>query len=110
MTPGLSTMQIATANRLSDGAVVYLTPTGGWSEFIEDGKIVADDEAAEDLLETAGASVRGQIVIGPYLIDMIAEQGTLRPRRVREAIRATGPSIAMLPGREAERKDQYVRV
>lgn len=103
-------LNIATANRLTDGAVVYATRTGGWSEFIEDGAIAADGTAAEKLLAAAEVSVRRQIVIGPYLIDMIAEDGGLRPRRMREAIRAAGPSIAMLPGREAERKAHYVRV
>ena len=104
------TIQIATANRLSDGAVVYATPTGGWSEIIQDGHIATDEEAAQALLETGARAVRDQIVIGPYLIDMITADGAVRPRRVREAIRASGPSIAYLPGREAERKEQYVRV
>lgn len=104
------TIQIVTANRLTDGAVVYGTPTGGWSEVIRDGHIASDEDAARALLETAERAVRKQIVIGPYLIDMVTDDGATRPRRVREAIRAAGPSIANLPGREAERKEQYVRV
>ncbi len=104
------TIQIATANRLADGAVVYATPTGGWSDVIQDGYIATDEDTAQALLETAERAVREQTVIGPYLIDMILGDGAMRPRRVREAIRANGPSIAYLPGREAERKEQYVRV
>lgn len=116
------TTKIATANRLTDGAVVYSTPTGDWSEFIEDGEIVTDEAAVESLLIGAEASVADRLIIGPYLIDMITDDGALRPRRKREEIRAAGPSIATLPERKAERKmvrraerraerrEQYVRV
>jgi Protein of unknown function (DUF2849) len=108
MTDG--TLKIATANRLADGAAVYFTASGDWSEFIDDGLVVADHAAAERLMKTAGLSVRRQVVINPYLIDMVADGAAVRPRRVRETIRAGGPSIADLAGREAERRHQHVRV
>ena len=93
--------QIVTANRLRDGAVVYLTEHGAWSERVADGRLVEDDTAAESLLGTAQASVDARLVVEPYLIDVSREADGVRPLRYREAIRAFGPSTHPEFGRPA---------
>ena len=93
--------QIVTANRLRDGAVVYLTTDGQWSERVADGGVVEDDSAAESLMATAQASVDRRHVVEPYLIDVSRESDGLRPLRYREAIRAFGPSTHPEFGRPA---------
>jgi hypothetical protein len=90
------TQRIITANRLIDGAVVYLAADGGWTTTMADGR-VAEDDAAATLMAVAERAVAGRLVVAPYLIDVVAEDGTVRPVRYREVIRATGPSVAFGP-------------
>lgn len=98
------TLRLATANRLTDGAAVYLTAIGRWTEFLRDGDIARDDDAAARLLAVAERGFAADEVVGPYLIEMTDHDGVVMPSRLRETIRAAGPTIAALPGREAERK------
>jgi hypothetical protein len=85
--------QVLTANRLSDGVVVYLTGSGTWSEWIEDSRIARDAAASTALLACGLDASDGQVADAPYLIDVAMENGNLRPLRYREQIRASGPSI-----------------
>lgn len=87
------TDQVLTANRLSDGAVVYLTQAGTWSERIAESRIARDSTASEALLAEGQDTSSGQLADPPYLIDIAAEGGDVRPLRYREQIRAFGPSI-----------------
>ncbi len=93
--------QVVSANRLTDGLVVYLTPDAGWSERLADGRIAADAAAAERLLALAGQAERDRIVVDPYLIDVAEFDGVLRPTKYREYIRATGPTVRPDIGKQA---------
>tara|TARA_R110001599_G_scaffold85916_1_gene230611 strand:+ start:7464 stop:7817 length:354 start_codon:yes stop_codon:yes gene_type:complete len=89
------TAQIATANRLTDGLVVFLGYDGEWSKDIEDARIAEREDDLADLLCEAEAT---RDVVGAYLIDIevqVPETGArvLYPLRYRERIRAYGPSI-----------------
>ena len=86
-------MQVMTANRLSDGLVVYLGEGGHWSTSIEDATVAAGEAEADDLMEAAERAVAEPAVVGPYLIDVAEVAGGLCPIRYREAIRAKGPSV-----------------
>ena len=81
------TIQIATANRLRDGAVVYLAPDGRWSARISDAESAVDDAAAAELLQSAP---RGDAVVGAYLMPVEPGIEGLRPLSARERIRAGG--------------------
>lgn len=85
--------QIVTANRLRDGAVVYLSQDGEWTKRI-DGAAVAEAEAdAAALLAAAEGAVAAQQVVGPYLIAVRRVEGHIEPARYRERLRAEGPSV-----------------
>jgi hypothetical protein len=85
--------QVITANRLFDGAVVYLSPQGEWVQRIE-AAAVADDAVAVAALSAAGErAVQEQRVVAPYLIEVEATAQSVRPKRYREQLRASGPSI-----------------
>ena len=90
------TLQVATANRLSDGLVVYLTAEDGWSERIADSRAAASEAEAAELLALAERAAEECVVVTPYLIGVIDDVGVIRPVRYREVIRALGPTI--LPG------------
>lgn len=87
------TKQIVTANRLTDGVVVYLAGDGTWTPWISDSHVVADEDSAAHLLDSAQDSVTRNEVVEPYLIDVIQEDGIVTPVRYREVIRAKGPSV-----------------
>lgn len=86
-------IQVLTANRLGDGRVVFLTPAGDWSPQLDDARTVSDDDAAAEISQAGNLAEAQCHVIGPYLIDVVEEDGRLRPAVVREAIRATGPTV-----------------
>lgn len=80
---------IVTANRLSDGAVVYLRGDRGWTGDLQHARALGDAQAADDLLAWA----RGQeaVVCDPYLCEVGVEGARLLPLTARERIRAEGP-------------------
>ena len=86
-------LQIITANRLVDGAVVYYTTDSDWSQWIADAVISDDADSAEATLAVAKADAFANGIIEPYLVDVYREAQTIKPVRYREAIRARGPSI-----------------
>ncbi len=92
-------MQIVTANRLGDGAVVYLTAARGWSEDFNDSLLIAGKEAAQSELARAEELVKARQVVGPYLIDAAETADGPRPTSTRERIRAgRGPTTAVDAG------------
>ncbi len=84
--------QIVIANRLRDGAVVFLTATGDWSTKVDDSDIARDAAAAERLQKAADRAVADRLVVGPTLIDVTERDGRIQPVSYRERIRAFGPT------------------
>ena len=93
--------QVITANRLVDGDVVYLTGDEQWSELLSRACLAEDKRESDRLMEIAERAVSAQLVVAPYVIDVIAEEGTIRARRYREHIRASGPTIRTDLGKQA---------
>jgi hypothetical protein len=87
-------LKAVTANRLSDGAVVYLAEDGEWAEQINGARVADGKEAAAALLADAERDATLCRVVTPYLIDVARNpDGALHPATYREHIRAFGPSI-----------------
>ena len=85
-------LEIVTANRLADGRVVYLGEQG-WSTHIGEAEVAGSAAAAAALLELAQRAVAEREVVDPYLIEVVEEEGILRPARRRERIRGAGPTV-----------------
>ncbi|HEY3148144.1 MAG TPA: DUF2849 domain-containing protein [Dongiaceae bacterium] len=83
-----ATPQMVTANRLSDGAVVYFTEAKGWSENFDDGAVWNDKDGAEGALAASEEAVKARLVIGPYLFDVALTEAGPKPTSARERIRA----------------------
>ncbi len=96
------TEQIVTANRLADGAVVYLTSAGAWADDIEQGHVAKDAEEAEQLLAIAETAVEARLVVDPYAIKITFAEGRSDPLSAREFIRSRGPSVRPDLGKQAE--------
>lgn len=89
-----SNEQIVTANRLSDGRVVYLKAEAGshsWYEDIGDASVVGVEEIA-GLLKIAEGDVATNDIVDPYAVDIADDHRV--PVTQREAVRAGGPTIA----------------
>lgn len=94
-------MKIITANRLLDGVVVYRSAAGDWVErFAEAARY--QDAAAPAALAEAERDVLA--VVKPYLVALDAPSEFTKRERVREAIRAAGPTVRPDLGKQAEGK------
>src|SRR3990170_5639405 len=93
-------MKVLTANRLTDGEAVWYA-NGGWAETIDHADL-ADDKAAEDRLEAIGATAfANNEVVDLNLIDVTVANGVVEPVRLREKIRAAGPTNRNDLGKQA---------
>lgn len=92
------TAKILSANRLHDGISVWFSVNGEWVENIRDGFIARHDDAVK-ALELAGEKAQADNrVVDALLIDVEETSDGIRPLRLRERIRADGPTIDYLPG------------
>lgn len=82
-------MKMLTAHDLHSGEVVYWTAGGTWSAHIADSALLDDTAAAAALKAAEGAET---IVVHPYLVPMDSPATPIARERVREIIRARGPS------------------
>jgi hypothetical protein len=87
------TLQAITANRLTDGHVVYLRQDDRWSERIQEAIVADSDDLAKTLLELAKRAVTQRLIVDPYLFAVSIEDGRIVPLGRREQIRAAGPSV-----------------
>jgi hypothetical protein len=94
-------MKILTANRLTDGEAVWYSRDHSWVETI-DGAELAEDKAAEAALEAAGkAAYDDNLVVDVNLVDVEMIDGAIVPNRLRERIRAAGPTNRNDLGKQA---------
>ena len=85
--------ETVTANRLDDGAVVYLDAEGAWTREFRRAATLDDPAARAAALAVAEASARANVVVEPYAIELEMRAGHLAPRTLRERIRADGPTV-----------------
>ena len=95
-------MKALTANRLSDGEVVFWK-AGAWVERFADAELFDSDEPA--LAAEGHGKSQPTVVVDAYLIDLIESEGLWAPVSYRERIRALGPTNHMHHGKQAEGGD-----
>lgn len=86
-------LQMIIANRLRDGAVVFLASNEAWETAIDAATVIDGDADAARLLEVAKRHETQCRVIDPQLIEVEVKDGKPRPTAIREAIRAFGPTV-----------------
>lgn len=92
--------RVLTANRLIDGAVVFLGAEG-WVEDIAEA-VPAPDASATAALEARGtAAVAANEVVDAYLVEVRGHAGALEAVALRERLRALGPSVRTDLGKQA---------
>ena len=93
--------KVLTANRLADGIAVWFGTARNWTEHFDAALAVGEDDVAT--LETAASAASRAGLVDLQLIDVIAGPQGLAPVRLRERIRALGPTIRTDLGKQAER-------
>ncbi len=86
-------MQMIIANRLVDGRVVFMDADAAWVDSIEDGVLLESQADNDRLMGLAMRAVEDCLIVEPYLIEVVVDDGKRRPLEAREAIRAFGPSV-----------------
>ena len=82
-------LQVASANRLIDGLVVYLDDAGQWTPRLDRAALARDKSESAILLERARAEAF--TVVDPFLVAVTeSDDGTIEPLSLREKIRAAG--------------------
>jgi len=91
--------KVLTANRLTDGIAVWLDANGRWSERIETALVARHDDAVSGLEQAGKSAFNRNVIVDVALVDV--ESG-IHPLRLRERIRAAGPTIRTDLGKQAE--------
>lgn len=86
-------MKVLTANRLSDGISVWYSPQHGWDLDIGTAETVSDAEGEARLAAIGAASYAKNEVIDVNVIDAVLIEGKPAATKLRERIRAQGPTI-----------------
>jgi len=84
-------MNVIIANDLANGLVVFQT-ADGWTLDIDRAEIVEGKDAVEDALRRAGRAAAANLVVEPTAIEVRREGAGLMPVKLRERIRAAGPT------------------
>lgn len=80
---------VVTANRLTDGIVVYLAPDGSWVEDIARARIASTENETKALEDLAAKDVKARKVVAVYPMEVALVDGAVDPLSVREKIRAS---------------------
>jgi hypothetical protein len=92
--------QVLTANRLVVGEVVYWGGQAGWVQRLDQAEVLMNG-AGETALANAAEWVRRGEVVAPYLFDVRVNNGIPVPVKIREVIRAAGPTVRTDLGKQA---------
>lgn len=87
-------MEILTGNELVSGGTVYLDGSGTWVEDLQAARLFSKDETAERDAALAATKATGRI-LSLEIEEVTQEGGAIVPKRLRERIRAAGPSAPL---------------
>lgn len=83
---------VVTANRVSDGAVVYWREVGDWTTELGQAAVTTNPATARELVQAAIAD--DLHAVGSYIAPVtLTRDGGVLPGNLRERIRLAGPSI-----------------
>ena len=95
--------QVITANRLRDGAVIYLGPGYALVERLEAAQRLTTKDEVETALAQGARFVADRLIVNPYEMEVRETDRGLVPARMREVIRAAGPTVRRDLGKQAQR-------
>ena len=87
-------MEILTGNELVSGATVYLDAHNRWVEDLQAARLFAKEEAAERDAAVIATKGTGRI-LSLEIEEVTQDGGRIVPKRLRERIRAAGPTAPL---------------
>ena len=93
--------QVLTANRLIDGEVVYLDAGDRWVERLAEAQPLATKADGEAALVKGVQAENDRLVVHAYLFDITGQGDATKPVKMREIIRAAGPTVRRDLGKQA---------
>ena len=84
-------LSIITGNSLGEGLVVFRSASG-WTLSIAEAEIFETKETLDAAVARANADAAANRVVEPYPIEVIRQGARIVPVRLREKIRAEGPT------------------
>ncbi len=101
-------MEILTGNELMSGATVYLNPQGEWVEELQQARLFVKEEA--EARDAAIAATKKTMRINSLEIETVTlRDGVIVPDRIRERIRADGPTAPRFERQHLDR-DGHVSI
>jgi len=92
------TDKVLTANRLTDGIAVWRDASGQWVENLQDALVARHAEAVASLEAIGKRDFAANRVVDVAVVDVQEVKGQLWPLRLRERIRAAGPTMEYAAG------------
>ena len=86
-------LHVISANRLYDGAVVYVGREAPWTCRLDNARVFTDKAELETGLQSAQSDAKNSLVVEPCSVEVTQEAGVLQAVSLRERIRAQGPTI-----------------
>ena len=93
--------QVVSANRLTDGIVVFLGASG-WGEKLADAQLFETPNDAKAGLARAEADQRANLIIEITPFDVDVTPSGLAPKHLRDKVRCAGPTVHRDHGKQAE--------
>ena len=101
-------MDILTGNELMSGATVYLDRDGSWVEDLQQARVFLKEEA--EGRDAAIAATKKTLRINSLEIETVTlRDGLIHPDRIRERIRADGPTAPRFDRQHLDR-DGHVSI
>lgn len=85
--------KVLTANRLGDGIAVWLNASGEWTTSLQEALVARHAEAEASLEAIGKRDFAANKVLDVNLVEVEENGETIRPIRLRERIRAEGPTV-----------------
>ena len=92
---------ILSANRLTDGVVVFLAASGDWVEGVAGAQVFADKASLDAGTQRAQRAVARNIVVDVAPVDVVLTPRGPEPTHIRDRIRAMGPTVRRDHGKQA---------
>jgi hypothetical protein len=93
--------EIVSANRLTDGIVVFLAKDDSWVETLAGAELFSGKPAVAEGLKRAEAAMARNLVVEILAVEVETTPRGIEPRHIRDRIRAAGPTVHRDHGKQA---------